>query len=151
MIARAKAIADSSASSGSSNKPSSEGWLEEVGLPNAGRGTIPGDAEEGDEAAPLHHFERARLDRHPPHDNLTTEGSPLAFVVFLLAGWVSRQQLIVIEYLKAENRMLRKELSYAQLAANAESTGFFRQYNAVAAENDSLQNPADACRQEGRL
>jgi hypothetical protein len=33
--------------------------------------------------------------------------SPLAFV-FLLAGWISRQQLIVIEYLKAENRMLRE-------------------------------------------
>jgi hypothetical protein len=36
--------------------------------------------------------------------------SPLAFIVFLLAGWISRQQLIVIEYLKAENRMLRDRL-----------------------------------------
>jgi hypothetical protein len=36
--------------------------------------------------------------------------SPLAFIVFLLAGWISRQQLIVIEYLKAENRMLRERL-----------------------------------------
>ena len=36
--------------------------------------------------------------------------SPLAFLVFLLAGWVSRQQLIVIECLKAENRMLRERL-----------------------------------------
>ena len=36
--------------------------------------------------------------------------SPVAFVVFLLAGWISRQQLIVIEYLKAENRMLRERL-----------------------------------------
>jgi transposase InsO family protein len=36
--------------------------------------------------------------------------SPLAFVIFLLAGWISRQQLIVIEYLKAENRMLRERL-----------------------------------------
>jgi transposase InsO family protein len=31
--------------------------------------------------------------------------------VFLVAGWISRQQLIVIEYLKAENRLLRKRLS----------------------------------------
>ena len=31
-------------------------------------------------------------------------------MVFLLAGWISRQQLIVIEYLKAENRMLRERL-----------------------------------------
>jgi putative transposase len=36
--------------------------------------------------------------------------SPVAFVVFLLAGWISRQQVIVIEYLKAENRMLRERL-----------------------------------------
>ena len=36
--------------------------------------------------------------------------SPLAFIVFLLAGWISRQQLIVVEYLKAENRMLRERL-----------------------------------------
>ena len=36
--------------------------------------------------------------------------SPVAFILFLLAGWISRQQLIVIEYLKAENRMLRKRL-----------------------------------------
>ena len=36
--------------------------------------------------------------------------SPLAFIVLLLAGWISRQQLVVIEYLKAENRMLRERL-----------------------------------------
>ena len=31
--------------------------------------------------------------------------------MFLLAGWISRQQLIVIEYLKAENRMMRERLN----------------------------------------
>jgi hypothetical protein len=36
--------------------------------------------------------------------------SPLAFIIFLLAGWIGRQQLIVVEYLKAENRMLRERL-----------------------------------------
>jgi len=36
--------------------------------------------------------------------------SLLAFVIFPLAGWISRQQVIVIEYLKAENRMLRERL-----------------------------------------
>jgi hypothetical protein len=41
--------------------------------------------------------------------------SPLAFIVFLLAGWISRQQLIVIEYLKAENRMLRERLKARSL------------------------------------
>ena len=37
--------------------------------------------------------------------------SPLAFIVFLLAGWISRQQLIAIEDLKVENRMLRERLN----------------------------------------
>ena len=41
---------------------------------------------------------------------MTLKPSPLAFIIFLLAGWISRQQLIVIEYLKAENRMLRERL-----------------------------------------
>ena len=42
---------------------------------------------------------------------MTLERSPLAFIIFLLAGWISRQQLIVIEYLKAENRRLRERLN----------------------------------------
>jgi hypothetical protein len=37
--------------------------------------------------------------------------SPLAFIVFLLAGWISRQQLVVVEYLKTENRMPRERLN----------------------------------------
>ena len=32
-------------------------------------------------------------------------------IVFRLAVWISRQQLIVVEYLKAENSMLRERLS----------------------------------------
>jgi putative transposase len=39
------------------------------------------------------------------------KASPLACIVFLLAGWISRQQLVVIEYLKTENRMLRERLN----------------------------------------
>lgn len=35
--------------------------------------------------------------------------------MFLLAGWISRQQLLVIEYLKAENRMLRDRLNWRSL------------------------------------
>ena len=34
--------------------------------------------------------------------------SALSFLVLIFAGWVHRQQLIVIDYLKAENRMLRQ-------------------------------------------
>ena len=37
--------------------------------------------------------------------------SPIVFIVLLVADWISRQQLIVIEYLKAENRMLRERLN----------------------------------------
>jgi hypothetical protein len=42
---------------------------------------------------------------------VTLKASPLAFIIFLLAGWISRQQLIVVEYLKTENRMLRERLN----------------------------------------
>ena len=41
---------------------------------------------------------------------MTLKPTPVAFIVVLLAGWISRQQLIAIEYLKAENRMLRERL-----------------------------------------
>ena len=41
--------------------------------------------------------------------------SALAFLLMIFAGWVNRQQLIAIEYLKAENEMLR-EGSVAKLA-----------------------------------
>jgi len=42
--------------------------------------------------------------------SVTLKPSPVAFRVFLLAGSISRRQLIAIEHLKAENRMLRKRL-----------------------------------------
>jgi transposase InsO family protein len=41
---------------------------------------------------------------------VTLKPTPVAFLIFLLAGWISRQQLVVIEYLKSENRMLRERL-----------------------------------------
>jgi len=41
---------------------------------------------------------------------VTLKPSPLAYIIYLLAGWIGRQQLIVIEYLKAENRMLRERV-----------------------------------------
>ena len=36
--------------------------------------------------------------------------SALAFLLMMFAGWVNRQQLIAIEYLKAENGLLRERL-----------------------------------------
>jgi putative transposase len=35
---------------------------------------------------------------------------PLQFLLMTLAGWVNRQQLAVIDYLKEENRVLRQQL-----------------------------------------
>jgi hypothetical protein len=34
--------------------------------------------------------------------------SALIFLLMIFAGWVNRQQLIVIDYLQAENRILRE-------------------------------------------
>ena len=35
---------------------------------------------------------------------------PLQFLLLLFAGWVNRQQFDVVEYLKAENKVLREQL-----------------------------------------
>jgi hypothetical protein len=40
---------------------------------------------------------------------------PIQFLLFLLIGWVSRQQEQVIEYLKAENRALLEQLGGRRL------------------------------------
>src|SRR5258706_11058415 len=40
---------------------------------------------------------------------------PIQFFLFLLIGWVSRQQAEVIEYLKAENLALREKLGGKRL------------------------------------
>ena len=53
---------------------------------------------------------RARYTSH-----VILKPSPLAFLVFMLAGGISRQQVIVIEYLKAGNRMLREHLKRRSL------------------------------------
>src|SRR5438046_812887 len=42
-------------------------------------------------------------------------GPPLQFLLLLFAGWVNRRQLDVIDYLKAENRILREQLSGRRL------------------------------------
>jgi hypothetical protein len=34
----------------------------------------------------------------------------LSFLLMIAAGWVHRQQLIVIEFLQAENRLLKERL-----------------------------------------
>ena len=44
--------------------------------------------------------------------------TPLTFLLALLAGWVNRQQLAVIEYLQEENRILREKLSPKRILLN---------------------------------
>src|SRR5258708_2900518 len=46
---------------------------------------------------------------------MNSASSALSFVLMIFAGWVNRQQLIVIDYLKAENRMLRQRLKGRRL------------------------------------
>jgi transposase InsO family protein len=58
--------------------------------------------------------------------------SALAFLLMIFAGWVNRQQLIVIEYLKAENEMLRKRLKGRRLRfSDAERALLARKAQAV--------------------
>ena len=59
--------------------------------------------------------------------------SALAFLLMIFSGWVNRQQLIVIEFLQAENRLLKERLrgkrirftdaERALLARNAKAVG----------------------------
>ena len=41
--------------------------------------------------------------------------SALAFLLMIFAGWVNRRQLIVIEFLQAENRLLKNRLRGRQI------------------------------------
>jgi hypothetical protein len=47
--------------------------------------------------------------------------SQLAFLVLTFAGWISRQQVIVTKYLKAENQMLGEQLKRPPPPASAEN------------------------------
>jgi hypothetical protein len=47
--------------------------------------------------------------------SMNSAPSALSFLLMIFAGWVNRQQLIVIDYLKAENRMLRQRLNGRRL------------------------------------
>jgi len=43
----------------------------------------------------------------------------LQFLLMLVAGWLQRQQAATIDYLKAENRMLREQLGSATATRSA--------------------------------
>jgi hypothetical protein len=43
---------------------------------------------------------------------------PWTFLTVAIAGWMNRQQQQVIEYLRAENQILREKLSHKRLILN---------------------------------
>ena len=60
--------------------------------------------------------------------------SLIQFLVLALAAWLSRQQEAFIEYLKAENRMLKGRLGYRRMIfADAERRLLARYAKAVSA------------------
>jgi len=44
----------------------------------------------------------------------------LAFLLMIVSGWVQRRQLIIIEYLQVENRLLKVRLSGKRLRRTGE-------------------------------
>src|SRR6185436_9420761 len=42
----------------------------------------------------------------------------LTFLVMIVSGWVHRQQLIIIEYLQAENQLLKERLRGSRIRFN---------------------------------
>jgi putative transposase len=71
---------------------------------------------------------------------------PLHFLLTLLAGWVNRQQTEVIEYLKAENRLLKERLGGRRLRfTDAERRRLARRAHALGrkalSELDTLVTP----------
>jgi len=40
---------------------------------------------------------------------------PLAFIIAVVSGWIARQQLEVLEYLREENRVLKRQLGKRRL------------------------------------
>ena len=56
----------------------------------------------------------------------------LAFLLMVVSGWVHRQQMIVIEYLQTENRLLQERLRGTRIAfTNAERARLARKTRAV--------------------
>ena len=71
---------------------------------------------------------------------------PLHFLLTLLAGWINRRQLEVIEYLKEENRLLKERLGGRRLRfTDAERRGLARRAHALGrkalSELDTLVTP----------
>jgi hypothetical protein len=43
---------------------------------------------------------------------------PFQFLVLAISGWINRSQLLIIDYLREENRVLREQLEWRRLRFN---------------------------------
>ena len=80
----------------------------------------------------------------------------LTFLLFVVSGWVHRQQLIVIEYLQAENRLLKERLRGKRIRfTDAERALLARKAKAVGRKAllklDSIVSPDTLMRWHRRL
>src|SRR5450631_1323903 len=80
----------------------------------------------------------------------------LLFLLMMLAGWVNRQQLIVIEFLQAENRLLKERLRGKRIRfTDAERALLARKAKAVGRkallELDTVVSPDTLLRWHRRL
>jgi hypothetical protein len=80
----------------------------------------------------------------------------LTFLLFVVSGWVHRQQLIVIEYLQAENRLLKERLRGKRIRfTGAERALLARKAKAVGRKAllklDSIVSPDTLMRWHRRL
>jgi hypothetical protein len=68
----------------------------------------------------------------------------LAYLLMIVSGWVHQRQLIVIEYLQTENRLLRARLSGKRIRfTDAERALLARKAKAVGRK--ALLAPIDPC------
>jgi hypothetical protein len=87
---------------------------------------------------------------------MSSAPSPLSFLLMVVSGWVQRHQLAVIEFLQAENRLLKEKLGGKRLRfTDAERALLARKAKAVGRrallELDTLVSPDTLLRGYRRL
>ena len=73
---------------------------------------------------------------------MAASGHLLELLIFVICGWLQRQQAEVIEYLRAENRMLRQKLERRRiLFADTERRSLARRAYAIGSKTLARLNP----------
>ena len=73
--------------------------------------------------------------------SLVRYGTPIQFLVLLVAGWLARHQGEALEYLRAENRVLRARLPPRACSSRTQSDGFSPRRESLSAERSSPKSP----------